>query len=246
MAVHARFTRILVDEFDFSTDSNSLTVALASNPIDVTCFQASALDWLQGFAGGTIAHNGYYIVGAAEGELEKEMYDRRETPADVVTAMFGTDTQACPSYVIPQTYADQWEVDAPIEDALTLTGNWNGGGGIKRGLRVWTGTFSATGVQTSPAFIDLGALGTAGGFAYLHIQAITGGATDAIILLESDDNTGFTSAATEATWTFSAVGAEEKVLSATVDRYVRLNCTDLGTATDFTVVAIVCTSGVTF
>ena len=246
MAVHARHTRILVDEFDFSTDSNSLSVAVTSNPIDVTCFQATALDWLQGFAGGNIAHGGYYIVGAGEGEMEKEIYDRRETPANVVTAMFGTNTEACPSYVIPSTYADQWETDAPIDGALTLIANWNGGSGIRRGLRVWTGTFSSTGAQTSPAYIDLGAVGTAGGFAYLHVTAITGGATDAIILLESDDNTGFSSAATEATWTFSAVGAEEKTLSGTIDRYVRLNCMDLGTATTLVVVAVACTSGVTY
>ena len=246
MATHAKYTRILVDEYDFSTDSNSLTVDLGSNPIDVTCFQATAMDWLQGFSGGSIAHGGYYIVGAAEGEMEKEIYDRTSTAADVVTAMFGTDTEACPSYVIPACYADQWEVGAEIEGALTLQANWNGGGGVRRGLRVWTGTFSATGAQTSPAYIDLGAQATAGGFAYLHITAITGGATDAIILLESDDNTDFSSAATEATWTFSAVGAEEQTLSGTIDRYIWLNCTDMGTATTLVVVAVACASGITY
>jgi len=78
------------------------------------------------------------------------------------------------------------------------------------------------------------------------VQTITGGATDAIILLESDDNTDFTSAATEATFTFSAVGANEEALSGTIDRYIRLNCTDMGTADSFVVVCIACVSGITY
>jgi len=245
MATHARYTRILVDEFDFSTDSNSLSVAIANNVIDVTCFQATAVEQLTGYSGGIISHNGYYIPGAAEGELEKEMYDRRET-SGTVAALFGTNTAACPAYVIPSAQAETWEVGAPIDGALTLTGSWTGGSGIRRGLRVWTGTFSATGAQATPGYIDLGAQATAGGYAYLFVQTITGGATDAIILLESDDNTDFSSAATEATFTFSAVGASAATLSGTIDRYIRLNCTDLGTATSFVVVCVACVSGITY
>jgi len=134
----------------------------------------------------------------------------------------------------------------PVDGALAVNGGWNGGSGIKRGLRVWSGTFSATGAQSTPAYIDIGAAGTAGGFAYLHIQAITGAATDAVILVESDTATNFASAATEATFTFSAVGAQEQAMAGTVNRYIRLNCTDLGGATNFTVVAIACVSGVTY
>ncbi|KKN74776.1 hypothetical protein LCGC14_0386690 [marine sediment metagenome] len=245
MATLAKYTRILVDEYDFSTDSNSLSIAIAIPSIDVTCFQATAYEWLSSFPSGSIVHGGFMIPSTSEGTLEKEIYDRiGSSTSAIVTAQVGTNTDACPSYVLSATYTDTFEIDTPIEGALMVNGNWIGT--IRRGLRMWTGTFSSMAAQTSPAYIDLGAQATAGGFAYLHIQAIVDGATNAVIILESDDNTGFSSAATECTWTFSAVGAEEKTLSGTIDRYIRLRCTDLGTATSFTVVGIACASGITY
>ena len=48
------------------------------------------------------------------------------------------------------------------------------------------------------------------------------------------------------TFTFSAKGAYEIALTSTVDRYVRLNCTGLGGATNFTVVGVVGVAGRTY
>ncbi|WP_230685363.1 hypothetical protein, partial [Streptococcus pneumoniae] len=83
---------------------------------------------------------------------------------------------------------------------ITANGSWFDGTGIKRGLQVYRGTISATGTTT---YIDTGAVGSAGGYAWIWITAVTGTATNATILIQSDDNTGFSSPATEATFTFS-------------------------------------------
>ena len=246
MATKAKYTRLLVDAFDFSTVSNSLEVAFTAEKVDVTTFQASGKEFLIMGAEGAITQQGY-LTGAGAGYFEQEIYESiANTEALTVAAMFGTDTAACPAYVAPGVNTEGLTIEAPVAGVITVAGNWGSGSGILRGLRVWTGTFSATGAQTVPGYIDLGAQGTAGGKAWLFVQVIDGSATSATITLESDDNTSFTSAATEGTFTFSAVGVQTMTLSGTVDRYVRLNCTDLGGATSFVVVAIAAVSGVTY
>lgn len=246
MATKAKYTRLLVDEFDFSSVSHNLEVAFTAEKQDVTTFQASGKEFLVLGAEGAITHQGY-LTGSAAGSFEAEVYAAlANAESSTVAALFGTDTAACPAYVAPGCNADGLTIEAPVAGVLAVNGNWGGGSGIVRGLRVWTGTFSATGPQTVPGYIDLGAVGSAGGKAWLFVQTITGTATNATITLESDDNTGFTSAATEGTFTFSAVGVQAMTLSGTVDRYVRLNCTSKGGATSFVVVAVAAVSGATY
>lgn len=246
MARKGRYTRLLVNEFDFSGVSNSLEVAFDVERIDTTPFQATGSESIAGDTTGTITSSGYFTDVTA-GNFEKEMYDALAGSESVyVGALFGTDTAACPAYVARAANVAGLTIASPVDGVITVNGEWTQGTGVLRGLRVWSGTFSATGAQTSPGYIDLGAAGAAGGMAWLFVQSITGSATNATVTLESDDNTSFTSAATEGTFTFSAVGGYEIALSGTVDRYVRLNCTSKGGATSFVVVGIAAVSGVTY
>lgn len=245
-AVKATYTRLLVNQWDFSGVSNSLEVALENAREDVTTFQATGKEFLATDTSGTISQQGYF-ADAAAGEFEQEIQDSiDDTDTLYVAALFGTNTEACPAYVARATNTSGMTLAAQTPGVITVSGEWFQGTGIQRGLRVWTGTFSATGAQTSPAYIDLGSAGAAGGNAWLFVQTITGSATNATITLESDDNTGFTSAATECTFTFSAVGAQEQALSGAIDRYLRLNCTSKGGATSFVVVCVAAVSGVTY
>ena len=78
----------------------------------------------------------------------------------------------------------------------------------------------------------------------MFVTTITGSATNAAIKVQSAATEGG-SYADEGTFTFSAIGAYAVTLSGTVDRWVRINTTDLGGATSFVVNAIVCVNGVT-
>ena len=245
-AVKAQYTRLLVNEFDFSSQSNSLEVSLENGREDVTTFQTTGKEFLTTDTEGTISQQGYFadvIAGQFEAEIQ-ESIDNGESL--YVAALFGTNTDACPAYVARATETSGLTVGAQVPGVITLSGEWFQGLGVLRGLRVWTGTFSATGAQTSPAYIDLGAVGTAGGRAWLFVQTITGSATNATITLQSDTVNTFAAAATECTFTFSAVGGYEQALSGTVNRYLRANCTSKGGATSFVVVVIAAVSGVTY
>lgn len=243
--IHGRYTKIWVDEFDLSSQNNSLDMSIAIDALDGTAFQDTAAVMYAGMPTGKISQKGYF-TGKTAGMNEDVLYDRFGTATSTVAALFGTATTGCPAYVSRTTGTEKMMISTTPNALMTISGDWVNGGSIVRGMRIWEGTFSATGAQTSPGYIDVGAVGSAGGFAYLFVQTITGSATNATITVESDDNTSFTSAATEGTFTFSAVGVRTMTLSGTVDRYIRINCTSKGGATSFVVGAIVCVAGVTY
>lgn len=247
MAILATKTRLVVgsssEAWDFSGISNSLEVALAGEKIENTRFQDTAKTFTTGDVSGTLSQNGYFDSTGA-GSFEQEM---AEAMANIETlyvgAVFGTDQATPVAYIAPSTNLEGLKISAPIGGLITLQGSWFDGQGIKRGFQVYRGTISATGAS---AHIDVGAVGSNGGFAWIWITTITGTATSAGINLQSDDNTDFSSAATEATFTFSGKKAIEVAMTGTVDRYLRLNTTSLGGATNFTVLVVAAVSGVTY
>lgn len=244
-AIHGRYAKLWVDEFDLSSQNNSLEMSIAVDSLDGTAFQATGITTYAGMPTGKISQKGYF-TGKTAGMNESVLYGRIGAATVTVAALFGTATTGCPAYVSRSTGTEKMTITTTPNALMMIDGDWVNGGSIIRGLRVWEGTFSATGAQTGPGYIDLGAAGSAGGVAYLFVQIITGSAANATIIVESDDNTGFASPATEGTFTFSAVGVQTVALSGVIDRYIRLNCTSKGGATSFVVGAIVCVSGVTY
>jgi hypothetical protein len=240
--IKAKYSRILVNEFDLSTQHTSIEASVSTEQKDVSTFQNTAKAYLSMTPEGAISITGFFDDAAA-GYTEQELAESVENAETLyVAALFGTQTAACPVFVAPATSTDNVSITAPVDGVIEVTGSFPSGTGLRRGLRCFSGTISATGAQT---YIDLASAGSAGGLAWLWVQTITGTATNATITVQSDDNTGFSSAATEATFTFSAVGGYQVTLSGTIDRYVRLNCTSLGGATSFVVVGAVAVTGVT-
>lgn len=243
MAVLGRYTKFLIDEFDFSGDSNALSTNPTVNALDATGFQQDGMRYKPGLAAGNLSQNGFY-AGKGAGEIEQELHSRLGTTSAVyVAAIYGTNqTKPC-AYVLEDTWGDQLEIDMPVAELITLSSEWPQSNQFRRGHVVFDGTIDATGGQAS---VDFGAQGAAGGTAYLFVTGITGSATDATIDIESSGTDAFAGEeASEGTFTFSAVGVVKVALTGTVDRYIRINCTSLGGATDFDVIAIVCIDGVT-
>jgi hypothetical protein len=253
MAHKGKYARLLVGTStwasDFSGVSNALELSLSVDELEDTVLQSSAVSTLPGDPSGTITQNGYMQYSASDStqNLETRLAAAiaAATPLTVV-GLWLTDIEACPAYVARNSNAKGMKLGANVKDLITLQGEWPQGSGFVRGKRVWQGTISGTGAQTSPAYIDLGAAGAAGGYAWLFVRTITGTATSASVLLQSDDNTGFSSPATEGTFTFSSEGVVEVALTGAVDRYLRLSTSSLGGATSFVVTAIAAVSGVTY
>lgn len=252
MAIKGRYTRLFVgsstEAWEFTGVSNSLEVSLTTDRLETTAFQDTGAVTIAGDTSGTITQKGYFHDVIA-GEFEKEIYESIANNETLyVGALFGTETDACPSYVARATNTGGMTIAGDVGGLITVQGEWFQGTGIKRGVRVWRGTFSATGAQTSPAYIDLGSAGAAGGTAWLWVTAVTGTATNAAVQLQSANATNFATPATEATFTFSSASgrAQEQALSGAIDRYLRLNVTSMGGATNFTVCVAAAVSGITY
>jgi hypothetical protein len=231
---------IYVDEFLFDAYTSQIDMNITVDSGETDNLASDAHEYIPLLSSMEITQNGY-MEGFDAGDFQAELHDRLATTGVVVTLLFGTADTDCPAYIIPNSFASAMEFSSPTNGVMTLNGTWAQSNQGRRGIRIYSGTISATEDQTP---VDLGAAGTDGGLFVLHVTTITGSATDAVLKLQScatvdgsyDD---------EATITFSDVDGYTETMSGTVNRYVQLTCTDLGGATSFAVVAIACVNGVT-
>lgn len=229
--------------FRFSSKTNSMNVDVTNDKIESTCFQDTAKTFVAGDTSASIEINGYFNDSAA-GDLEQEFEEMVENSESLyAAALFGTDTAACSAYVGSASELDSFSVKSQVGNLITVSGKFSANNGMYRGKRVHQGTVSATGTTS---YIDLGAAGSAGGYAWLWVTSKTGTITSGTIVLQSDDNTSFSSPATEGTFTFSALGCYQVSLSGAIDRYLRLSVSSLGGATNFYVMCVAAVSGVTY
>jgi len=232
---------LFVDEFKFDSATAKLTVDINVGEGSAMSLASTGEEYAALLGTMRIMQDGY-VQGFNADEFEAELYDRLGVTGVVVSALFGTQNTACPAYIIPDAFDTKMEFAAPIKDVMTLNGEWAASDDCYRGIRIVDQvTISATGAEDA---IDLETAGSNGGLFVVHVTAITGSATDAMVKLQSASTEGG-SYSDEATVTFSDVGGFTAVVSDAVDRWVRLNCTSLGGATSFVVTAIACVDGVT-
>lgn len=239
-ALKGTLSQLLADEFDFSGDTAGFTVTVGMPEQDATVLTSTAMLYAAILHNMGIEHNGYVQGIATADEMEGELFERI-TGAHYVSCLLGTSVVGCPAYTIDSSFVRDLKLGAPVAGLMTINGSWGKGLGGSRGLRIFSGTLDATGTQSS---VDFGAAGSAGGECYLHITAKTGTMSDTIILVESSATEGGVYA-TEATFTVSALGGFKAVMSGTVNRWLRVNLSDLGGADDVTIVVIACVDGVT-
>ncbi len=224
---------IWVDEFDFSSATSQVDLNFEIVEAERTNLDSLAQEFIPILPKCTVTQNGYFEGIAATG-FEHELEDRFGTGQAILTVLMQRSDADCVAYVLPEATDYSMVFGAPVANLVTLNGQWGTSAAAVRGRRVYDGTMSATGEQTA---VDFGAGSTTGGKAYLHIKTITGSATNAAIKVQSspDNNTW----SDEGTFTFSAIGGYSLALSGTIGKYIRLNCTDLGGATSFRVMAVV-------
>ena len=240
-----RYTSIIVDHAVLDGQSNNVEIQIQNGVIDVTPFQVDGRTFLAEPPQGSIRHNGYLSVIGGSQPFEGELQARLGLSTSYVTVLLDTTVVACPAYVIHGSQADSMQISAPATNVVTIQGNWiaaaSSAAGIKRGVRMFSGALTSTGAQTH---IDLGGPGL-DGYAYLHVNGIGGTATNATVTVQSDDNTGFSSATTHGTFTFSSRDGYAMTITGVIDRYARVNLTSLGGATSLTLYAVIVSGGVT-
>lgn len=240
-------TRILVGGIDLSGDTNAAGVSIQSRSIEYGVLQDCDVRRLPMTPQSQIEHRGYYS-GPAAGSIESELNSYLGNPNGInVGLIYDTDKTIPFAYIMDLAYNQKLALRGRVGQLITIEGMWNilkgSGARMYRGYQVAGASVTATGAVTG---IDFGAAGSAGGKLFVFVTSITGTATNATIKLQSDSNSDHSTTSDEGTATFSGVGCQVVSLSATVNRYQRMNVTSLGGATGFTFYAISCIDGVTY
>lgn len=236
-------TRVLVGGYLLSSQTNSATVQASNNSIETTPFEATGKQYVVLPPDGNIDIGGYMTFDTSNGAtFEKRLHTSLTTADNVGIIYYNTAVAGSPGYVLPGAYTDNLQIQSPVAGVVTVSGSYTSTTGLRRGVCIYSGTISATGTTTA---VDIGAAGSAGGYAYLFITTETGTGTGAEIDIESATTAGGTYSS-EGTFTFDGIGVQSATLSGTVNQWLRLNCTDLGGATSWVVTCIACVDGVTY
>lgn len=249
MGVKGRWARLWVDTAELSARVMSATIDTQMSNEDVTAWQDTAKRTISTGADSTLELNGYLeALGDNSGGLDRAFFRRfgvdtlSSVPVRVAVmlAESASAEQGSPCYVFPQTYTDQITIASPATGVHTIDGRFVGGaGGMKRGLLLYRGVETETGIKTSygmPA-------STTGLQAYLFVSAVPGITGTAQISL-SHATTLAGSYTNMTTFDITATGAQVYTRSAT-NQYLRVNLVDLGGATSITFAVIACYNGVT-
>lgn len=249
MGVPARKVRLLIDEFDFSTDTGGVTVQLTDEALDGTGLQMDGALYVPGFPSASIEHKGFY-TGPQAGRLEAELDARLGSEAPVTVAvLLDTRRVGNPAYVLEGTWGEQLTPEAPIKDLITLSGKW-AAMPVRRGLVLLDGPVTATGAGTVVLLLaDQASVGAAGATLFVLVRSVTGAVApltdDAALLVECDSAANMASPTTLGTVTFDGVGVVALEMAGAVERYVRVRVTSLGGATAFTAACVLCVDHVT-
>lgn len=241
--VPARYCSILIDEFDFSTDIMGGSLDLPVESQEIATLQMDALGALSTGAGVPKLEISGYYSGYTAGDIYRELQTRQSANTlATAAALFDTTALGNPAFVLTNSWLDQLSIAFPAKELLTLKGSMSANP-IRSGYTVANQQMTAT----AQGVVDMGAAGSAGCTAYLFVRAITGSPSGITVKLQGATSSGFGTPVDLGTWTsFTAVGCKVlTVASGTVHRYLRLNVTGLGGATNFTACAIVCVPGVT-
>jgi hypothetical protein len=171
MPVKSYAVRLLIDEFDFSTDSNSLGMSFAAEELPASSFQVPAKQSIPTAGQNSLNHGGYYTGGTA-GNMAEELRTRLASGiAAWVIVLFGTVTIPSVAYVRKGAWMGQLTMEAPIRELLTVQGSW-------LSIPTWRGLAIVDHdleENHAGAFVDFKASGPDGGKIVIQTSVLSGG-----------------------------------------------------------------------
>ena len=233
MAFVASFnSRLYVGSAHWSVYAKGVNLAESTAMLDVTTINDADETFIPGQNSGTIALDMLLDNSGAAGSQFITLNTWKGTPQVVTFASFGT-TRGTPCKLI---YADQsnFTVNSSTTEAVGVSGAYMTDGLVGYGVVLDPSTAITT--NTTATSVDNGAASTAGGVAHLHVTAFSGLTSDTITLEHSTDNSSFSTLATFAV--VSAATVERLTINGTINRYVRVKDTVVGTGSCTRIVAL--------
>lgn len=226
---HGKSASVLFASTDLSAYLNSWDATLTADTAEVTCFGAGAKAYIAGGKDATVSLSGFFDGSAAAVDevLAAAIGGTRViTLAEAGVGAIGNRA------LVGQAIHTSYQVTAPVADAVTISAEAQVTGGMASGVVLAElAARTATGNTTA---VDNGASSANGLVANLHCTAFTG--TDITIKVQhSADNSSWVDLITFTQLT--AAGAENKAVTGTVNRYLRVNLSGTFTTATLAVAA---------
>lgn len=221
---------IFIGEFDATTDANQVALNVSFDDLDDTTFSDTYRSRIGGLGSATVGLNAYTSIGS--GEIDPELFTNLTTRLPVSLLPNG-DTEGDTAYTLEATQFNLgW--GAQIGQVHELNAQMMNSGQstpVVRGrLEAVKAARSSSSNSTGS---QLGALSaTQSLYSALHVFATTGSPTLDVVI-QSDDNSGFSSATSRITHTQATAATSQfsSVAGAITDDYWRASWTFGGTGT---------------
>jgi hypothetical protein len=217
--------------YDLSGKSNTLRAGFTTEALDDTGFGNSGRAFVPGLNGATLDHAGMADLGA--GSYEDILYaEHGDTDLPITVAVPGAAGDR--AYLF-QGIPSQLTLGGSVGELYGFTVTAQGSGSIGRGLVLEGGVTARTVTFNGTAYqLDAGPI--TGQFLYATLHVLSASAGDTLdVVIESDDNSGMTTATPRITFTqAAAAGSEWKSLAGPVtDDWYRIAVTIAGTDPSF-------------
>lgn len=233
--VHGKSTKVFLDEFDLSGYFNSVDMAQTIDTAETTTFSASSKSYITGLEDGTISFAGLYSQDADGSDEElSAVLGSATTPIITVALASGTIGNRC---IVAKAHETNYAISNPVGDVSSVTADFNASTdatanltrSITTGVMLTAGASIAFGSLGNLASVDNSGSSTNGATALLHVTAnsVTGGATT-IKVQHSSDNNIWADLITFAAVSASTVTSEQKIVTGTINRYVRATASTAG------------------
>ena len=230
MTIRGTEARIFMDGVDLSCVTANLGVETTTGEYDAVVLCSTAMEYVPGMVtNGTITLSGYF-----SGVEENALYSAINASNKVVAAIFDYSNLPAPAYCLEAATNYNLTHKAPTDNLITIDGAFKSKKPMKRGLLgFYKTTITTTG--TSAAVQIPGTLISHSGKFFVFLQAIGGTRTTPILFGIQSSANGTTGWTSEATFSFTGVGASVKDFTTPAGSYFSIATTNLGGATSYTV-----------
>lgn len=216
MFIAAKDAVVAVDQYNLSGYFNSYDKAQTVDPLETTCFGASAKTFIPGLKDGTLSLAGLY--DGASGAVDEVLQAALAASAGKVVSLVPAGAAIGNRALILLANETSYGISGAVADLVSVSAEFQATGGIFGGVALNTLTaITAAGNQTA---VDNTASSASGAIANVHLIAFTGTNITAKVQ-HSTDNTTFADLISFTALT--AAGQEQKTAAGTVNRYARLN-----------------------
>jgi hypothetical protein len=218
-AVHGRKAKFYVNGYDLTGYMRSATISRTADMAEASPFLTDVKRYVSGMFDSTISAEGMYDGSALAVDATLQGILGSVTTA-IILVDIGTEAVGSVAHGLAAAEST-YDVDTATDDVAAITAEFqsSAGGGAERCLIHKPLTAITTANDGDGTAIDNGALTAFGGVGYLQVLAASGGGTLTVKVQHSVDNAVWADLITFAGAT--AIGAERKTVTGTVNRYTR-------------------------